>query len=66
MELNTNMEEINESGLELIDGGVSYTKLIGGAVGLTIVAPICGVVGGTVGYGAAFAGSTQLLFSGID
>lgn len=34
MELNTNMEEINESGLELIDGGVSYTKLIGGAVNI--------------------------------
>ena len=24
MELNTNLEEINESSLELIDGGISY------------------------------------------
>lgn len=63
--LNNNFSTIENSNLSLINGGANAWKLVGGAVGLVIVAPIAGALAGPVAFAGAYVTGVTTLFSGL-
>lgn len=64
--LNSNFVEMKKDEMTTIEGGKSSALIIGGAVGLVLVAPIAGAIAGPAAFGVAYISGVKALMSGLD